>query len=63
LPLALNDDSLPFMTAANPFPGMNPFFEHQWRDAHTSLIFDQGFVLAFPVFDTILNAISKADRT
>lgn len=26
------------MTTANPFPGMNPFFEQQWRDAHTSLI-------------------------
>ena len=22
----------------NPFPGMNPFFEVHWRDAHTSLI-------------------------
>jgi hypothetical protein len=26
------------MTAKNPFPGMNPFFERQWRDAHSSLI-------------------------
>ncbi len=26
------------MTTTNPFPGMNPFFEQQWRDAHTSLI-------------------------
>ncbi|MCL4179907.1 MAG: DUF4058 family protein [Verrucomicrobia bacterium] len=26
------------MTTANPFPGMNPFFEQQWRDAHTMLI-------------------------
>jgi hypothetical protein len=26
------------MTAPNPFPGMNPFFEQQWRDAHTTLI-------------------------
>jgi Protein of unknown function (DUF4058) len=31
-------DSLPLMTMTNPFPGMNPFFEQQWRDAHTSLI-------------------------
>jgi hypothetical protein len=23
---------------ANPFPGMNPFFEQHWRDAHTMLI-------------------------
>ena len=26
------------MTLKNPFPGMNPFFEQQWRDAHTQLI-------------------------
>jgi hypothetical protein len=26
------------MTTKNPFPGMNPFFEQQWRDAHTTLI-------------------------
>jgi hypothetical protein len=26
------------MNTKNPFPGMNPFFEQQWRDAHTSLI-------------------------
>ncbi len=26
------------MTTKNPFPGMNPFFEQQWRDAHTMLI-------------------------
>jgi len=26
------------MTMKNPFPGMNPFFEQQWRDAHTSLL-------------------------
>ena len=26
------------MTTKNPFPGMNPFFEQQWRDAHSSLI-------------------------
>jgi Protein of unknown function (DUF4058) len=26
------------MTTKNPFPGMNPFFEQQWRDAHTRLI-------------------------
>lgn len=23
------------VTTQNPFPGMNPFFEQQWRDAHT----------------------------
>ena len=26
------------MTTKNPFPGMNPFFEQQWGDAHTMLI-------------------------
>ncbi|MBI4664416.1 MAG: DUF4058 family protein [Verrucomicrobia bacterium] len=26
------------MTTRNPFPGMNPFFEQRWRDAHTRLI-------------------------
>ena len=26
------------MTARNPFPGMNPFFEQRWRDAHATLI-------------------------
>ncbi|HXP60251.1 MAG TPA: DUF4058 family protein [Dongiaceae bacterium] len=26
------------MTTKNPFPGLNPFFEQQWRDAHASLI-------------------------
>lgn len=26
------------MTTKNPFPGMNPFFEQQWRDAHARLI-------------------------
>ncbi len=26
------------MTTKNPFPGMNPFIEQQWRDAHASLI-------------------------
>jgi hypothetical protein len=26
------------MTTKNPFPGMNPFFEPQWRDAHTRLL-------------------------
>jgi hypothetical protein len=26
------------MTTRNPFPGMNPFFEQCWRDAHTRLI-------------------------
>src|SRR6266700_5414126 len=24
------------MTGHNPFPGMNPFFERHWRNAHTS---------------------------
>ncbi len=26
------------VTTKNPFPGMNPFFEQQWRDAHSSII-------------------------
>lgn len=26
------------MTTRNPFPGMNPFLEHAWRDAHARLI-------------------------
>ena len=26
------------MTTKNPFPGMNPFFEQSWRDAHARLI-------------------------
>jgi hypothetical protein len=26
------------MTNKNPFPGMNPFFERTWRDAHTVLV-------------------------
>ena len=26
------------MTTKNPFPGMNPYFEQRWRDAHTRLI-------------------------
>jgi hypothetical protein len=26
------------MTKKNPFPGMSPFFEQRWRDAHTRLI-------------------------
>ena len=26
------------VTTKNPFPGMNPFFEQRWRDAHSSLI-------------------------
>ena len=26
------------MTTKNPFPGMNPFAEQRWRDAHTRLI-------------------------
>ncbi len=37
--LALDDCvSLSCVTTANPFPGMNPFFEQQWRDAYASLI-------------------------
>ncbi len=31
-------DSLCCMTTKNPFPGMNPFFEQEWRSAHTSLV-------------------------
>jgi hypothetical protein len=31
-------DSLVNVTKKNPFPGMNPFFEQQWRDAHASLL-------------------------
>jgi hypothetical protein len=38
LPLARDGDSVLGMTTKNPFPGMNPFFEQQWRDAHTSLL-------------------------
>lgn len=26
------------MMTRNPFPGMNPFFEQQWRDAHSRLV-------------------------
>ncbi|PWU16779.1 MAG: hypothetical protein C5B50_12810 [Verrucomicrobia bacterium] len=26
------------MTTKNPFPGMNPFFEQRWRDAHHALL-------------------------
>lgn len=26
------------MTTENPFPGMNPFIEQRWRDAHTMLV-------------------------
>jgi hypothetical protein len=26
------------MTTKNPFPGMNPFVEQQWRSAHTQLL-------------------------
>jgi hypothetical protein len=26
------------MTTRNPFPGMNPFFEQRWRDAHARLL-------------------------
>jgi hypothetical protein len=29
---------VPIVTTKNPFPGMNPFFEQRWRDAHTMLI-------------------------
>ena len=36
--LILGSVSVPYMTTKNPFPGMNPFFERQWRDAHSSLI-------------------------
>lgn len=32
------NDSVCQMKTRNPFPGMNPFFEQQWRSAHTSLI-------------------------
>ena len=35
---AREGDTLSPVTMTNPFPGMNPFFEQQWRDAHTSLI-------------------------
>lgn len=35
---AYGRDRLSRMTKKNPFPGMNPFFEQQWRDAHTMLI-------------------------
>ncbi len=38
LPQAHDSDSVPGMTTKNPFPGMNPFFEQRWRDAHASLI-------------------------
>ena len=38
LPLACAGDSVWCMTTKNPFPGMNPFFEQRWRDAHTMLI-------------------------
>jgi hypothetical protein len=33
-----DDDKLAGMKTKNPFPGMNPFFEQQWRGAHTALI-------------------------
>ena len=36
--LPRNRDSVSCMTTKNPFPGMNPFFEQRWRDAHSSLI-------------------------
>ncbi len=38
MPQARAGDSLSKMTTKNPFPGMNPFFEQRWRDAHTRLI-------------------------
>jgi hypothetical protein len=38
LPAARADGTLPGMTTVNPFPGMNPYFEQRWRDAHTMLI-------------------------
>src|SRR5262249_51516195 len=31
-------DSVLSMMTKNPFTGMNPFFEQQWRDAHLTLI-------------------------
>jgi len=36
--LPRNRDSVSSMTTKNPFPGMNPFFEQRWRDAHSSVI-------------------------
>jgi hypothetical protein len=36
--LARHGDSVWRMTTRNPFPGMNPFIEQRWRDAHTRLI-------------------------
>jgi hypothetical protein len=36
--LALDRDSLFDVMTKNPFPGMNPFFEQRWRDAHSSLV-------------------------
>jgi hypothetical protein len=38
LPIARADVTLSGMTTVNPFPGMNPYFEQEWRDAHTMLI-------------------------
>lgn len=38
LRLATARDSVSRVTTQNPFPGMNPFFERRWRDAHTRLI-------------------------
>jgi len=38
LPAARADDTLLGMTTVNPFPGMNPYFEQRWRDAHIMLI-------------------------
>ncbi len=38
MPLTHDCDSLPCMTTKNPFPGMNPFFEQEWRGVHSSLI-------------------------
>jgi hypothetical protein len=38
LSAAHDSDIVRGMTAKNPFPGMNPFIEQRWRDAHTMLI-------------------------
>jgi len=44
LPTARADDTLSGMTMVNPFPGMNPYFEQEWRDAHRMLIGASGLV-------------------
>jgi hypothetical protein len=36
--LASGCDNVLYVTTQNPFPGMNPFFEQQWRDAHSTLL-------------------------